>query len=131
MLPHADQPESVRRDDGAPVEDRSEGCDLKRRQIADRLGDTADQLGIEFFDARRDDSEPTHSHLLDRVIAIRSIKRQEIGGLNEAVESLISDVGQAHFTVTQKRVREKIGRVLANGGEAMDKALEAALSEEF
>jgi transcriptional regulator with XRE-family HTH domain len=122
VLPHADQPESVRRDDGAPVEDRSEGCDLKRRQIADRLGDTADPLPIEFFDARRDDPEPAHGHLLGRVLAIRSAKRREIERLNEAVESLISNVGQVHFTVTQKRVREKIGRVLANGGEVMDKA---------
>ena len=122
VLPHGDQPDSVRRDDGTSVEDRSEGYDLKRRQIADRLGDTVDQLAIEFFDARRDDPEPVHSHLLGRVVAIRQTKQREIARLNEAVEDLISDVGQAHFLLTQNRVREKIGRFLANGGEAMDKA---------
>jgi hypothetical protein len=90
--------------------------------MADRLGDTADQLAVEFFDARRDDPEPIHTHLLGRVLAIRSAKRQEIEHLNETVESLISDVGEAHFKFTQRRVREKIRGVLANHGEAMDKA---------
>jgi hypothetical protein len=122
VLPHADQPESVRRDDGEAVEDRREGCDLKRRQIADRLGETADQLAIEFFDARKDDPEPIHAHLLGRILAIRGSKRDEISRLNEALQSLLSDVGQAHFAVTQARVRDKISRVLQSGGEAMDNA---------
>jgi transcriptional regulator with XRE-family HTH domain len=122
VLPQGDQPESVRRDDGTSVEDRGEGCDLKRRQIADRLGEVADFLAIEFFDARTDDPEPVHRHLLNRVLAIRTAKQREISHLNEAVENVISDVGQAHFLVTQKRVREKIGYFLASGGEAMEKA---------
>ena len=122
VLPHGDQPESVRRDDGTSVEDRSEGCDLKRRQIADRLGEATELLAIEFFDARNDDPEPVHLHLLNRVLAIRSKKQTEIAHLNEAVENVISDVGETHFLVTQKRVREKIERFLASGGEAMDKA---------
>jgi transcriptional regulator with XRE-family HTH domain len=122
VLPHGDQPESVRRDDGDPVEDRGEGYDLKRRQIADRLGETAKSLAIEFFDARRDDSEPVHRHLLSRVLAIRNTKHKEIAHLNEAVDTVISDVGQTHFLVTQDRVREKIRRFLANGDEGMDRA---------
>jgi transcriptional regulator with XRE-family HTH domain len=122
VLPHADQAESVRRDDGDPVEDRGEGYDLKRRQIADRLGDTADLLAIEFFDARSDEPEPVQRHLLSRVLAIRSKKRQEIAHLKAAVENLISDIGQAHFLVTQHRVREKIERFMAGRNEGMDRA---------
>lgn len=122
VLPHADEPESVRRDDGEAVEDRREGCDLKRRQITDRLGETAERLAIEFFDARKDDPEPIHAHLLGRVLALRGAKRDEINHLNETLQSLLSDVGQAHFALTQNRVREKIVRILQSGGEAMDNA---------
>jgi len=36
-----------------------------------RIRETADKLAIRFFDARKDDAELTHSHILSRVPAIR------------------------------------------------------------
>ena len=121
VLPRADEAESVRRDDGSSVDDRGEGYDLKRNQIADRLGETADKLAIRFFDARKDDAELTHGHILSRVLAIRHNKHAEINHLDAAVDNLLSDVGQAHFKETQNRVREKIAHVISTGAEAMDK----------
>jgi transcriptional regulator with XRE-family HTH domain len=123
VLPRADEPESVRRDDGSSVEDRREGYALKRKQIGDRLGDTADKLAIAFFDARKDDAEPIHRHILARVAAIRLAKREEITRLDATVDSLLSDVGQAHFKETQIGVREKIAHILDTKSEAMDKAI--------
>lgn len=123
ILPRADEADSVRRDDGSAVEDRSEGYDLKLNQIRERLGEVADKLSIRFFDARKDEAEPIHNHILSRVLAIRHTKREEIARLDSGIDSLLSDVGQAHFKETQSRVREKISHVLTTGSQAIDKAV--------
>jgi transcriptional regulator with XRE-family HTH domain len=122
VLSHNDQAESVRRDDGSYVESRQEGYQLKRQQIVARLGDIADKLSIQFFDARHDDVQPIHDHIMSRVAAMRLAKREEIVRLDAAVNSLLSDLGQAHFRETQNRVREKIRHILEVGREAMDRA---------
>src|SRR5207245_5424329 len=97
VLPRADEPESVRRDDSSYVDDRAEGYALKRKQISERLGDVADKLAIEFFDARKDEPQPIHDHIMSRVEAIRRSTRDQIEHLDAVVDNLIADVGQAHF----------------------------------
>ncbi len=124
VLPRADEPESVRRDDSSTVDDRAEGYALKRRQISERLGDVADRLAIQFFDARKDEPQPIHDHIMSRVEAIRRSTRDEIDRLNAVVDNLIADVGQAHFKNTQTKVREKISHILITGKEAMEKPAE-------
>lgn len=121
VLSHNDQADSVRRDDGSYVETRKEGYELKRQQIAARLGDTADKIAIQFFDARRDEAQPIHDHIMSRVSAMRRAKREQIVRLDAAVDNLLSDVGHAHFRATQNRVREKIRHIFEIGGEAMDR----------
>jgi transcriptional regulator with XRE-family HTH domain len=122
VLPRADEPESVRRDDSSYVDNRTEGYTLKRKQIGERLGDVADKLAIQFFDARKDEPQPIHDHIMSRVEAIRRSTRDEIAHLDAVVDNLIADVGQAHFKNTQNRVREKISHILDTGKETMDKA---------
>jgi transcriptional regulator with XRE-family HTH domain len=120
VLPHNDQATSVRRDDGAAVDDREEGYELKSQQIASRIGDTIDRLSLRFFDARRDEPEGVRSHILGRVDAIRESKRKEISRLDGAINNLIEDIGQTHFEQTQKRVREKVAIFLNQHAEQMD-----------
>jgi transcriptional regulator with XRE-family HTH domain len=120
VLPHNDQATSVRRDDGSPVDDRDEGYDLKSQQIGSRISDTIDELALRFFDARRDEPEAIRSHVLSRVDAIRDSKRREIARLNDTIDNLIEDIGQAHFDQTQKKVREKIAALLKRHAEQMD-----------
>jgi hypothetical protein len=122
VLPRADEPESVRRDDSSYVDDRPEGYSLKRKQISERLGDAADKLAIQFFDARKDEPQPIHDHIMSRVEAVRYATRQEIAHLDTVVDNLFADVGQAHFKNTQNRVREKIAHILDTGKEAMERA---------
>lgn len=114
VLSRADEPESVRRDDSSSVDTRAEGYALKRNQIKERLGDVADKLAIEFFDARKDEPQPIHDHIMSRVEAIRRSARAEIAHLDGAVDNLIAHVGQAHFNETQNRVRDRISHILAN-----------------
>jgi transcriptional regulator with XRE-family HTH domain len=121
VLSHNDQALSMRRDDGSYVESRQEGYQLKRQQIAARLGDIADKLAIQFFDARHDDVQPIHDYIMSRVASIRLAKRQEIVHLDAAVNSLLSNVGQSHFQVTQDGVREKIRHMLDAEREVMDR----------
>lgn len=120
VLPHNDQATSVRRDDGSAVEDREEGYELKSEQIASRIGDTIDSLALRFFDARRDETESTRSHILKRVDSIRDFRRKEISHLDEAIENLIDDIGQTHFDQTQSRVYDKIAAFLKRKAEQMD-----------
>jgi transcriptional regulator with XRE-family HTH domain len=122
VLSRADEPESVRRDDSSYVDDRAEGYALKRKQISERLGDIADKLAIQFFDARKDEPQPIHGHIMSRVEAIRSSTRNDIAHLDTVVDNLIADVGKAHFKSTQDRVREKINHILTTGKEAMENA---------
>jgi transcriptional regulator with XRE-family HTH domain len=121
VLSHNDQAQSVRRDDGSYVENRQEGYQLKRQQIVARLGDVADKLAIQFFDARNDDVQPIHDHIMSCVDAMRRAKREEIVRLDAAVNSLLSDIGQAHFRETQNRVRDKIRYILETDSEQMDR----------
>lgn len=121
VLPRADEPESVRRDDSSYVDNRAEGYALKCKQISERLGDVADKLAIQFFDARKDEPQPIHDHIMSRVEAIRRSTRDEIARLDVVVDNLIADVGQAHFKNTQNRVREKISHILKMEKETMEK----------
>jgi hypothetical protein len=87
----------------------------------DQLGDTAEKLALQFFDARKDPPEPIRDHILSRVEAIRQFKRNDIGHLDKAIDDLIANVGKAHFQVTQGRVREKIENLLKTSRAAIDK----------
>jgi transcriptional regulator with XRE-family HTH domain len=123
VLPRDHEPESVRNDDGSPAQDRREGYELKQRQVVGILGETADKLAIQFFDARRDEPEPIRDHILNRVEAIREFKRKEIARVDKTIDDLIEDEGEAHFQETQKTVRAKIRNLLKTGAVAIDKVI--------
>ena len=89
VLPRPDEALAVKYDDGARVDDDSEGYELKRDQIHLRLNQHGQSdVAVEFFNAREEGPRKTRERFIDMIMEYRRHHAAQISRLAAAVERL-------------------------------------------
>jgi hypothetical protein len=134
VLPRPEEALAVKHDDGARVEDESEGYDLKGDQIKLRLSQKGlSELGIEFFNARDEAAEPLRDRFVTKIVQQRQSYANELSQLALAVERLIENRKKAEVEAVFEHVSSDIGswidnnRTLTSSDEGVQEPLISAI----
>jgi transcriptional regulator with XRE-family HTH domain len=122
VLPQHDEALKLPLADGELPSDRTQGYEIRRRQVKKVLGTDADHIDVLFFDAESDSADDLRLELLSKIANLRRMARNDIERWSEDVDDLIDNQEAAQLRETQRKVREKIEGFIERHGQ-MPKAL--------
>jgi len=133
-LPRPEEALAVKYDDGARVEDESEGYELKADQIRLRLSPKGlHDVGVEFFNAREDAAGLIRDRLVQRIIDQRRTYSEQLSQLSVSVEKLIENRKNEEVRAVFEHVSSHLStwidsnRELASNDEGVQEPLVSAI----
>ncbi len=109
ILAHGKEALGMKDDSGVLAESETEGYELRREQVEAELAHLGvPNLPVSFFNAGSEAPEAITSYLMERIVAMRDARVQEIDQVVAAIKRLIQNRDEQHALAAQQEVNKKL-----------------------